>query len=107
MKLADLRRFAIRRQTRIRFRLRNGMECVITEHGVAQVAALKGVPEFNLEEELASAASFLLDPVVAVAPKPVSRGLKHAAEGSPVGRDELIAMTAGGGAAETPTHEDD
>ncbi len=109
MKLADLRKLAIRRQTRIRFRLRNGLECVITEHGVAQVAALKGVPDFNLEEELAAAASFLLDPVVATGkkgPKGASAGPGGAPKGTPVSREELAGMASGGSAAEAP-HEDD
>ena len=52
MKLADLRKLSIKKQLRIRFRLKNGMECVINEHGVAQVPALQAPPEFNLEEEL-------------------------------------------------------
>ncbi len=102
MTLADLRKLAIRRQTRIRFGLRNGMECVITEHGVAQVPALKGVPDFNLEEELRSASAFVLDPVAAHKGK--SPGVTN---GTPVGREELAGMTAGGTAAETPSHEDD
>jgi hypothetical protein len=102
MKLADLRKLAIRRQTRISFRLRNGLECVITEHGVAKVAALKGVPDFNLEQELASASSFLLDPV-AVGKK----GPKGAPSSTPVGREELAVMAGGGSAAEAPSHEDD
>jgi len=54
MNLGDLRKLAIRQQTRIRFSLANGMECVVNEHGVAQVPDLKGVPNFNLEQELAS-----------------------------------------------------
>ena len=99
MKLVDLRKLAIRKQIRIRFRLRNGMECVITEHGVSQVPGWHGVPDFNLEEELAQAASFLLDPVAARA--------KGAPEGKPVPREELAGMTAGGASAEAPSHEDD
>ena len=62
MKLADLRRIAIRQQWKIRFRLRNGMECTVTERGVAQVAGLNRVPDFNLDEELEFAPEFLLDP---------------------------------------------
>ena len=61
MTLADLRRFTIRKQSSIRFRLRNGMECVVTENGMAQVPALKAVPDFNLEEELGAATEFLLE----------------------------------------------
>jgi hypothetical protein len=105
VKLADLRKIAIRRQTRIRFRLRNGQECVITEHGVAQVAGLKGVPDFNLEEELALAASFLLEPVTVSKKAPA--GTKGAAVSTPVNRGQLAGMVAGGSAAEAPSHEDD
>ena len=106
MKLADLRRLAIRRQIRIRFPLRNGLECTVTEHGVAQVAGLKGVPDFNLEEELAAAPRFELDQANA-SPKVISRGSKRPVEGSSVGREELAAMAAGGVSAEAPAHEDD
>jgi hypothetical protein len=102
MKLADLRKLAIRGQTRIRFRLRNGQECVVTERGVAQVAGLKGVPDFNLEEELASADSFLLDPVALNKKAP-----KSAPISTPVGREELAGMASGGTAGAAPSHEDD
>lgn len=61
MTLVDLRRLAIRKQSKIRFALRNGMECVISEDGIARVPALKSVPEFNLEEELAVASAFVMD----------------------------------------------
>lgn len=102
MKLADLRKLAIRKQTRIRFALRNGLECVITERGVAAVPTLKSVPDFNLEEELASAASFLLDPVVHTGKKN-----QPAPKSTPVSRDELAGMAAGGPAAEAPSHDDE
>jgi hypothetical protein len=100
VKLADLRKLAIRRQTRIHFALRNGMECVITEHGVAQVAALKTVPDFNLEEELAVAASFSLDPL------PTSKK-NQPARPQTVGREEMAALAASGPVAEAPAHDDD
>jgi len=103
VKLADLRKLAIRRQTRIHFSLRNGMECVISEHGVAQVPALKGVPDFNLEDELAAASSFVLDPVM-VSKKQAAKG---ASPSTPLGREELAGMASGGSAAEAPGHEDD
>ena len=54
MTLVDLRKLAIRKQSKIRFALRNGMECVISEDGIARVPALKSVPDFNLEQELAA-----------------------------------------------------
>ena len=62
MKLADLRRLSIRKQLKIRFPLSNGMECVVTEHGIAQVPELRRVPDFNLEQELAGASQFVLEP---------------------------------------------
>ena len=64
MKLADLRKLAIRQQFRIRFRLQSGLECVINEQGMAQVPELKSIPQFSIEEELKSAAQFILEPVV-------------------------------------------
>ncbi|HUK15424.1 MAG TPA: hypothetical protein VLW65_03385 [Bryobacteraceae bacterium] len=94
MKLADLRRLSIRRQTRIRFPIRNGMECVITEHGIAQVPGLRVVPDFNLEQELAVASAFVLEPVAA----PSSRQ---------VGREQLDAMVASAGPGAAPEHEED
>src|SRR5439155_4837345 len=63
MKLLDLRKFSVRKQSQIRFRMRNGMECVITERGIAQVPAWKGIPDFNLEDELAAAGEFVLQPM--------------------------------------------
>jgi hypothetical protein len=103
MKLADLRKLSIRKQLRIRFRLQNGMECVVTEHGIAQVPELKGIPDFNLEQELVSAGSFLLEPVVT--------GGKGDKKDSPkarsVGREELAQMTASGPAAQHDEHDDE
>ena len=74
--LTDLRRLAIRKQSKIRFLLKNGLECVICEDGIARVPALKGVPDFNLETELASATEFVVEAAVPPGaknpPKPVS-----------------------------------
>ena len=63
MKLVELRKLSIQKQSKIHFRLRNGMECIVSERGIAHVPALKGIPDFNLEEELAAASEFLLEPV--------------------------------------------
>ena len=102
MKLADLRKLAIRRQTRIRFPLRNGLECVVTEHGVAQVLQFKGIPDFNLEEELAAAAVFTLDPIT------TGKKNQAAPAGTSLTREELAGMTSSGTSpAEAPAHEDD
>jgi hypothetical protein len=91
MKLADLRRLAIRKQLQIHFRIRNGMECVVSEDGVAHVPALKAIPDFNLEEELASASEFLLEPVLAAASK---KGKRDDSAAKRVGREELARMMA-------------
>lgn len=102
MTLADLRKFSIRKQYRIHFRLRNAMECVISEHGIAQVPSLNKNPDFNLEEELAAAGEFLVEPAVVVdrkKPEP-TRKLR---------REEMAAMLAGGSAAAAghDEHEDE
>jgi hypothetical protein len=95
VKLSDIRRLAIKQQLKIHYRLRNGMECIVTEQGIAQVPALKSVPDFNLEEELAVAGEFLLEPAMPLPPRKI-------------GRDELAAMTGDSG---TPVaaheHEDE
>ena len=87
MTLVDLRKLAIRQQSKIRFVLRNGMECVISEDGIARVPALKAAPEFNLEQELAAATAFVVESVVPAGTKnsPMPKAV-------PLGRAELIAM---------------
>jgi hypothetical protein len=97
MKLADLRKLAIRREFRIRFKLRNGMECVVDQRGVARVPSLNGVPDFNLEEELAAASEFALEPA----------GGKDPAMPRPVRRDELAAMTTAVQSAAPAPHEEE
>ncbi len=69
MTLADLRRLAIRKQTKIHFRLRNGMECIVNEEGIAQVPALRAIPDFNLEDELGAAGEFLIEPALPPPPR--------------------------------------
>ena len=99
MRLGDLRKFAIRKQTRIRFSLTNGLECVVSEQGVAQVPALSGVPNFNLEQELAGAQSFHLDALSADPKAPIkSRSVR---------REELAALTGGAPAAEVHDRDDE
>ncbi len=94
MKLQDLRKAAIREQAKIHFRLRNGMECVVSEHGVAQVPGFRGKPDFNLEEELASADEFLLEPQPPKAPRKLRRA-------------ELESMVAAAPAAAAAHDHDD
>jgi hypothetical protein len=81
MTLLDLRKAAIRKQVKIRFVLRNGLECVIGEDGVARVPELNRSPDFNLDQELEAAQAFTLEPAaltgqknpVKVKPTPMSR----------------------------------
>lgn len=85
MTLADLRKLSIRKQFQIRFPLPNGLECVINGDGIARVPALKGVPDFNLEQELASARQFILEPLVPA-------GEKNPPKPRSLSRDELEAL---------------
>jgi hypothetical protein len=61
------------------------MECVVNEHGIAQVPGLRSVPDFNLEQELVSATSFVLEPVAAAPAKP--RQIPRAELDSMIGPD--------------------
>ena len=99
MTLADLRKLAIRQQIRIRFPLTNGMECVMNEHGVAQVPALKGVPDFNLDKELATVPQFYLDTV--------SSDPKVAVKTRVTSRAELETMAGGAPTVEVHDHDDE
>jgi hypothetical protein len=94
MKLADLRRLAIKKQLKIHFRLRNGMECVVNEDGIAQVPALRAVPDFNLEEELAAAGDFLVEP-------------KAPGQAKAASRAELASLTSAAQAAAPHLDHDD
>ena len=104
MKLADLRKLSIRQNLKIRFRLANGLECVITEHGVAQIPELRRTPDFNLEQELVSIREFVLEPA-AGAPSADRGGA--AAESRRIGREELASMAAPVSAAAGADHEED
>jgi hypothetical protein len=69
MKLSELRRLTIRKQMRIRFTLSGGAECLINEHGIAQVPALQSAPDFNLEQEVAQASAFRIEHITEDAAK--------------------------------------
>ena len=103
MTLLDLRKLSISRQITIRFKLRNGMDCVISENGVAKVPALKGVPGFNLEHELSAADEFQL------AAPPSDKPAKDAAKPTTLTRVQLAAMAGGGSRASdtAPDHDDE
>ena len=99
MKLVDLRKIAVRQQFRIRFQISNGLECVIDRHGVAQVPALHGIPDFNLEKELAAASLFVLEPA--------SADPKHAVAARSLTREELAAMADSSPVAAHTEHEEE
>lgn len=101
MTLVDLRKLAIKRQQRIRFRLRNGMDCVMNELGVAQVPGLDRVPDFNLEQELEAVSVFILEPL--------NLGQKNAPKPQTVAREQLAAMVsaAPAGAHHHDEHDDE
>ncbi len=102
MKLADLRRLAIRQQTRVRFALPGAspFECVIDEHGIARIPGLKETAGFSLEEELAAAREFELETV------PVSS--KAEAQRRRAKRDEVekLAAHGSGSAAAADDHDE-
>jgi len=101
MKLADLRKLAIRRECRIRFTLRDGLECVMNEHGVAQSPGLRSAPAFNFEQELADARQFRIEPAAAGKDAPQPRA---------VSREELETMlgsAAEPGARSAAAHDED
>ena len=99
MKLIDARRLAVRNQVRIGFRLSNGMECLINEHGISQAPGLASAPEFNLEDEFARADRFTLAAVKTTA--------KRGASDTPrtVTREELEALA--GEKAQSAEHTED
>ena len=85
MKLAELRKLAVRQHLRIGFSLSNGAECIIDEHGVVKIPSLKKVPDFNAEQELSSAREFRIEPAA---------GAGSPARSRVASREELTAMTA-------------
>jgi len=99
MTLADLRKLSIKRETRIRFAVTGGLECVITERGIAHVPGLRGVPEFNLESELGAAREFFFEPAQ-------QTDRKHAAASRALTRAE-VAQLLGPASATAAEHEDE
>ncbi|MCW5983410.1 MAG: hypothetical protein KIT09_35285 [Bryobacteraceae bacterium] len=62
MTLSDLKRFAVRRSVNVRFRIAEDLECVVTSQGIGRIPALKHLPTFHLERELAQVDEFVLEP---------------------------------------------
>lgn len=101
MRLADLRKLAIKTQQKVRFPLKNGMECVVDERGVALVPGLNAIPDFNLERELEAASRFVLEPLNA--------GQKNAPKPRTMAREELetLACAQPAAAVHRDEHEDE
>lgn len=99
MKLADLRKLSVRQNLKIRFQLPNGLECIITEQGVARIPALSRAPDFNLEQELVSIGEFILEP--AAAGKKASETTKR------LRREEMESLVAPNSASAGADHEEE
>jgi len=99
MNLADLRKLTVKRRLSIRFPLSNGMECLVNEHGIAQVPALRAVPTFNLEEELAGAQDFTVEAAGETG--------KHKPKPRSCTRDEMSALAAAGGPGDASRDDHD
>jgi hypothetical protein len=99
MKLADLRKLSVRQNLKIRFQLPNGLECVITEQGVARIPALSRAPDFNLEQELVSIQEFVLDPA--------SAGRRTSEVPKRLRREEMESLVAPNSASAGADHEEE
>jgi hypothetical protein len=102
LKLTDLRKLAIRSQFRIHFRMRNGQECLMDEHGIARVPDFQGIPDFNLEEELGFAQEFLLE-----SSAPAEKGKAAPPRPRQIVRLELEAMVSAAPGAAAAAHEEE
>jgi hypothetical protein len=101
MKLTDLRKLTVKKRLRIHFHLQNGLECIIDEHGLAQIPALNKVPDFNLEQELVSVSEFVLE-------MPRETDKKGVARRETLAREQMAAMTsAQAGGATAADHEEE
>jgi len=97
MKLSDLRKLAVKKNVRVRFQLSNGLECVLNEHGIVQIPALRQIPDFSLEDEFAQVAQFVLEPL------PAEKNRKP----ENLSRDQMAALLAPAGAEPTTQDHDD
>jgi hypothetical protein len=102
MTLLDLRKAAIRKQSKIRFALRNGLECEIGEDGVARVPQLNRAPDFNLDQDLEAAQSFTMEAVPSALGKNAVK-LKPA----PLNRRQMAALVLDAPAAADHGDHDD
>lgn len=94
MTLADLKKLSIRKKIRIHFRVSGSMECIITEHGLARVPGLTGPTDLRLEDELARADQFLIEP----ATEEKQRRSEH------LSREQMLALAVARPQAANPDH---
>lgn len=92
MKLSDIRRATVKKQLRVKFKLPNGMECIVDEHGLAKVPELKVVPDFDLEEALTTVQQFQIETVVE---EPAKSKVQHL----PLAEFQKLMAVAGGSAS--------
>lgn len=100
MTLLDLRKAATKQNVRIRFRLRNGLDCVINERGVAEIPSLRAKPDFRLEDELAEAHEFHWEPHALTAGK-------NGPKPQRLDRDQLARLISPGADTAHDGHEDE
>lgn len=62
VRLADLRRYAIFNRTAILYRDPNGRQARVNRKGIIEIPAVAGAPPYNIEEVLAVAEEFSLEP---------------------------------------------
>jgi hypothetical protein len=85
--LTDLRKLTIKKKQRVKFRLKNGLECIVNEDGVALIPGLDRVPDFNLDQELKDAVSFVIELV------PIA-GQKNPPQPKTLTRSEMDALVS-------------
>jgi hypothetical protein len=84
MTLQDLRRYAIRNRVRVRFHVEPAGDCLVDEHGLLKIPALRGAANFDVGALLDSVDQFVLDPVQdAAKPKKLSKTELQALLGEP------------------------
>ncbi len=62
MTLQDLRRYAIRHRCRIQFQVEAAGQCLVDEHGLLRIPALRTASTANVGELLGAVEQFVLEP---------------------------------------------
>jgi len=101
MKLNDVRKFAIRKRSPIRFPVLGGLECRIGDDGVSRVAGLDAPPQFDLEQEFGKAVQFTVETAAGARQRAKDAGAQRT-----VSRQELEEMVrTGTGSAQLVDHD--